>query len=1027
MSLQLLRMKAQKDSEIKFPHILIVRASAGSGKTHALTERYVQFLLSDIVPKSDFKNMLAITFSNNAANEMRKRVLGTLKAFYFGEKSRMESLKNLLSISNEELKKRSGLLIDYILANYSDLQIRTIDSFMAKIFKAEAFNFDYPPEIQFVFSNSEDLAYALDVYLENLILSKEGQNFLDKLVSIIESTKVSYLWDPQKDIKEKIETIYSSFCTTPSAPLILEKLDHLFECEKSLADLALKIVRLAKESGLTFKKRSAIDTKFPEIVSSSDFTSFFSFAKKELPICVPKETDAKLKNAYRTLQNLWNEFQKLLSEYAYLYSISFYQPYMSVFDGLRDFLEKKRKKEGRLFIGDIGRKIAENLSSEIVPDVYFKLGETIYHFFIDEFQDTSPIQWFNLKPLIEESLSLGGSLFVVGDTKQAIYGFRGANLKIMRGLELGDEFPSCKDSKKVERLDVNWRSKKAILDFVENLFLRNGILKSRYQGALALTRLDEVQQKVVREGAGYVEIEKILSGDEKVLAQYFSSRINDILERGYALSDVAILAERNSYVTHIASIINGMGLPVISHSSIDIRFRKIIHEILTLLSFLFSPTDDFSFASFLLSETYSTFLAKNNLFFDPSEIFLEKKKRLDNEPLYKIFERKYPDFWANHFQDLLSSASYLPLYDLTTRIYKHFDLFNLFPFEEAAFLKFLEVARAFETERWGCIGDFVDFFLFSESEKGLFDISLPQNADAITLMTIHKAKGLGFPVVFVYLEEFSYLGRMDYVIRDERGYFAPLKIKKDLADLSERLQNLRMEKEESAYAELLNLLYVAFTRAQDELYVVCCSKKDAAFPFDFLTEEFGKRYGIKERNTAALRKKQNEITFTYEECLPVYEGIRSSFFGIGEKKRGELIHKLFASIEYAEEITLEDLRWKAYLFAYELGYSTDMEEITRLVTTSIKTDPIRSFFTKKLGRLVKNEFEVADHLGNVYRIDRIVIDPESVTILEYKTGEPIPEHRTQVEKYKRLISSVFKGRSVRAFIFYVDEMRVVSV
>ncbi len=122
-----------------------------------------------------------------------------------------------------------------------------------------------------------------------------------------------------------------------------------------------------------------------------------------------------------------------------------------------------KRHEGRIFIEDVNKRLAEYLESDIVPDVYFRLGEVIFHYLIDEFQDTSPIQWRNLLPLIENSLSQGGSLFVVGDTKQAIYGFRDADYRIMRGVEARNPFPSARH--RVEELDTNYRSDGAVIAF----------------------------------------------------------------------------------------------------------------------------------------------------------------------------------------------------------------------------------------------------------------------------------------------------------------------------------------------------------------------------------------------------------------------------------------------------------------------------------------------------------------------------------------------------------------------------------
>jgi ATP-dependent exoDNAse (exonuclease V) beta subunit len=131
-------------------------------------------------------------------------------------------------------------------------------------------------------------------------------------------------------------------------------------------------------------------------------------------------------------------------------------------------IEVTKRRQGKIFIEDINRNLAEYLSAEMVPDVYFRIGETIFHFLIDEFQDTSPIQWRNLFPLLENSLSQQGSAFVVGDTKQAIYGFRDADYTIMKAFESRNPFPSAEYS--VQELEVNYRSLQRILEFNDKVF-----------------------------------------------------------------------------------------------------------------------------------------------------------------------------------------------------------------------------------------------------------------------------------------------------------------------------------------------------------------------------------------------------------------------------------------------------------------------------------------------------------------------------------------------------------------------------
>ena len=175
----------EKDSEIRFPQVVLLKASAGSGKTHALTERFVQFLLSDQIPRNHLRNILAITFSNNAAKEMKERILKWLKDVYFRDPERLSELTQVLSSSAEDLVERAERVIDEILLNYTEFQVKTIDSFMASIYKASAIDFGYLPDFEILFAPEKIMSYAFNRFLRSVRTGSPEAGFLEKLVDVI--------------------------------------------------------------------------------------------------------------------------------------------------------------------------------------------------------------------------------------------------------------------------------------------------------------------------------------------------------------------------------------------------------------------------------------------------------------------------------------------------------------------------------------------------------------------------------------------------------------------------------------------------------------------------------------------------------------------------------------------------------------------------------------------------------------------------------------------------------------------------
>ena len=295
----------------------------------------------------------------------------------------------------------------------------------------------------------------------------------------------------------------------------------------------------------------------------------------------------------------------MIQAYTSLYARSYYDPYLKLFGAFSETVEEIKKRQGKVFIEDINKQLSAYLQAEIVPDIYCRLGETIFHFLIDEFQDTSPIQWQNLLPLIGNVLAQEGSLFVVGDTKQAIYGFRNADYTIMKGCESKNPFPSA--GHRALELETNYRSASRILEFNEEVFKKRAANHDEYREAAERSGLKDYIQETGKEQTtpGYVQVERVeRDADDPPERQRVQGLIEELGARGYAHRDIAILTAKNREVVDATTWLSERDTPFISYSSLDIRRRKVTGEIITLLRFLDSPPDDLAFATFLLGEMF---------------------------------------------------------------------------------------------------------------------------------------------------------------------------------------------------------------------------------------------------------------------------------------------------------------------------------------------------------------------------------------------------------------------------------------
>src|SRR5512139_617955 len=433
----------EKDSTISFPHFTLLKASAGSGKTYSLTERFVQFLLSSQIPQNHLRNILAITFSNNAAKVMKERILSWLKDLYFNDPEKIDEVSEIVSVKKEYLAQKAGAKVDEILRNYTEFQVKTIDSFMTSIYKASAINLGYSPDFDMVMVPGEIIAYAFNRFLRGVREDTPGAEFLDSLLEIILESRggeSAYLWDPSVDLLRETVELYDRLSGIAKEAKIVGAEEKIESVKQEIREAAETLNGFIERSGLVKSKGSSF-YKILERVRSNAFPELIDKGLSNPPVVKPKKGEEI--TGYEKISEAWGLLGNQIRNYIELYAKTYYSPYLKTYEAFKDILEGVKKKEGTVFIHDINKKLSDYLDHEIVPDVYFRIGETIYHYLIDEFQDTSPIQWANLFPLIENSLSQGGSLFTVGDTKQAIYGFRNADYRIMKRLESKNPFPSA--------------------------------------------------------------------------------------------------------------------------------------------------------------------------------------------------------------------------------------------------------------------------------------------------------------------------------------------------------------------------------------------------------------------------------------------------------------------------------------------------------------------------------------------------------------------------------------------------------
>ncbi|MFA6435066.1 MAG: UvrD-helicase domain-containing protein [Elusimicrobiales bacterium] len=1057
----------EKDTELKFPHALLISASAGSGKTYTLAQRYAQFLLSDRVPGNDLQNLLAVTFTNNAAKEMKGRILKWLKELALDKHcGKMDETLGLVSLSREELHLRAGALVDRVITDYSDFHIQTIDSFLARVLTASVDELGLPPAPRITMSYDLLIEPALYSMFARIGRSDLPSEAVDKFLAVLPKTG-SYAWNPAARVKDNFNSFLNQEGRTQGL-IARPREDYEALTKAKFAE----VLRACAALRGRYKPELFKDSSLAAIKAGSptEFLAAYSFTygilngvkKKFFP--AGWEADIESLNA-------------AVIELAELNAAAYYQPYVGMYGRFKEELERvKRGKTDVIHINDIAKKLSAYVNAGNVPELYLKLGERISHFLMDEFQDTNRLQWAVFRPLVEEALSKTGSLFAVGDIKQAIYMFRNADYKIMRSfLDVGEgrsgetEYLSLAPVGgvlKLINLPVNYRSDGEILDRVNKLF-KETLKNSPELLGEDLTELTTYEQSVRpdRLGSGFVKTEILELEDPEEPGEqkeWLLRTLSDARKR-YSLNEIAILVSKNRRIEPVVEWLTGAGIPVASLSSLDIRKRKIVAELLAYLKFLETPSDDLAFADFITGDIFTKLTGLGR----PEMLDFIFNSRNSGAPgpelparglLYAAFRNhsEYKGYWDTYLDLPFRKVGYLPLYELVSLIYNLFRIFENFRDEHAFLARFLDAVIKLEAEGVTSPRAFTEFAAGGDEDKAaVFSIELPEYIDAVRVMTFHKSKGLGFPVVINML--FNEQEPSDPMYFEEKdGEIHVYHITKDAAEVSAGLRPIYERRKVDSGVQDLNLLYVISTRAGHELYNLLVKKlrktpaKDARLSDLFSAYESASRPRPPSgRSEARGSEGPVDIVAAGLKREGRFDALKPTYASFFETAEGELAHELLAHLapdsgpraasrapdpsDPAHSALRSALAALYARYAPKYPFKFDEEKIISSLVSFLEYCGAAvlpgygapELFAEKPGRVTLVEAEFIDKAGALFRMDRVIIDADLVTVVDFKTGrENTEKYAVQMKNYLAIISEVY-GKPAKGILAYVDLKKMV--
>jgi len=1051
------------------PSFSIYDASAGSGKTYALVKEYLKIILSS--SKNDaYRNILAITFTNKAVHEMKSRIVGSLSEFAKDEPSKkaqdlMQDLAIDTQLSLIQIKTKSQQIIKHIIHNYAAFDISTIDKFTHKVIRAFAHDLNLPMTFEVTLDTENLLTEAIDA-----IIAQAGEDeTLTKLLIdfTMEKTDDDKSWDISREIMETGKLVLNENNRNEITQFHDKSIAEFVEIKKKLIvvckDLEKENIGFA-QAALLLIENNGIDLKsfsrgtFPNHLASIRDGKYNPKNKKfygfeDIAINKTAQDSALIENIIpellKILGTIYKNFEKRDFYTAFLKNIT---P-LSLLNTVSNELAKIQEEQNVLSISEFNAIIHREIQNQPAPFIYERLGERYRHFFIDEFQDTSEMQWQNLIPLIDNALSgqddfgQKGTLMIVGDPKQSIYRWRGG--KAEQFIELSkDNNPFNNPDKKLEHLDKNYRSYSQIIEFNNDFFK---LLSSEFEHPDYKDLYENhSHQHTNDKKGGYVNITfipkiEVVEDDEEpqdktelyVLATL--NTIQKVVQEGFEYKDIVILTRKRDQGIAIANYLTEQNIPLLSSETLMIQNATEVRLIIHLLKYLKNNADLESKAYFLhyIAENIQDQLAVHDFIAKG----MEQKQEADFEKWLMQFDVSLS------FQNIRKKS----LYEAVEIIVAKFLTPALSKGEGNAYIQyFLDIVLERDVRNQAGIADFLVFW---DKNGDKFSIPSPEGNNAVRIMTIHKSKGLEFPVVIMPFAEEDYNRKpKDKLWLDAEEM--DLGLPKALIDNSsavegfgEEAKSVYDQKKQEELLDNVNVLYVALTRAEEQLYVISnmnLSKKGEVpknnmcaffinylqskgiFEEEILEYEFG--------DTVKISSKTKHIDVS-KPIKNVDETLNPKNIKIAQREAlmwgthqqesieyGNVVHEILSFVKTRNDVDL------AVDKAIESGLinSTQRKLVWQTIQEIVNHTELELFFAE--GNEVLNEQTIIQKEGKTIKPDRMVVaNDKKVYLLDYKTGVYNAKYQKQLTDYKIAIELMGFDVGRKALVYIGEQVEVVNL
>lgn len=1072
----------------------IYRASAGSGKTFQLAKDYIE-LIFDPQKHRLHRRILAVTFTNKATDEMKTRILQELHALANGNKSEYKNdlMRKFPLMSENDLQKRAEKILIDILHDYSSFSISTIDGFFQQVIRAFAREIG----VNGAYNLDLDKDRTLEQAVDNLFfdLSKEDNKQLLTWMSRFAEERVeqSESWNLKKEISTLGQEIfkeafqYKADETTKKLHqkrFLTDYREKLYAVKKYFEDQvkqnAQKALRLMAEAGLThqdFKRKMTANLE--KIVQGTyHLPATLLLYADDVSCCYTKTAPQSVKDKIETIYN--NGFQAAMLRLKQLWEVESVDyntakiilkrlNTLGILSDLSEQIKKLTEEQNTMLISDANLLLNKIIDGSDTPFVYEKTGAFVDHYMIDEFQDTSVLQWKNFRPLIADSLSEDHYNLLVGDVKQSIYRWRNSDWKLLDEQVFTDFRQSAVTT---ADLETNWRSDSHIVAFNNTFFhLSAAMIRRHFDAEAAPLDFPELSAKIThayenvyqkispKAGMGYVQINFIdESKTENNWKTETLNRLPALLEQlqdnGYKPADVGILVRTKEHAHEIINKIlhhkttpqakAGYCYDIIGNQGLFLGQSASVKFIINVLQLFVHPED--SIKQLIVRYEYlkatctpdESEALKHCFTSDDNGAFMEKEK------------------------NSLMNLKRLPLFDMIKGIINLFDIENWQ--NEIVFVQaFLDIVFRFSV---GKTADLNSFLIWWEQHGADQQIAAPEGQKAFRIMTVHKSKGLDFKVVVIPFCDWNLSDNLKLNIlwlEPQKAPFSelpltPVRFESGMKQsiFAENYFDELMHQ----YIDSLNLAYVAFTRARNEL--ICFAplpkltgkgemKPNSVANLLYLnfkqaisSDENGKYIPLHNYfdNAAAVFELGKQQRAVYEEKKEESTQVKIASHrttDVSGKLRirhqgadywldsqelkdsnlnyGLIMHDVLKNISYRPE---QEKAVEALIF--EGRISEKEAEHVRMELEKFWQIPETAHWFDQSNRVL-NEISILTPSGAQYRPDRVIIRGTTATVIDYKFGKiESDDHVKQLEHYMTLIAQI--GYRTEGYLCYVSLQKV---